>query len=395
MRARGSYGFKVAATAVVAVVALVGAVPGTAGAGSFPVQPKKATSTPAPKFSFSAEPYAAPGTAQRSEFSYGLLPGHSVVDQFVVTNSSATTQTFEVYPEDATNIPGSGGYGFQQQANIHNTQVGKWLTIGQTRFSVPPGKAVVDTFQLSVPNSAAPGDHVGAVVVQEVESKAQRQAGTGVNIVLRIAVPVFVRVVGPIHASLTISNVTVFHATPLIPGIGNSKVAVRFTVVNSGNAILDPKSAFVSITGFIGGTIHSYTVHQTAGSQNASAHHPLPAQMLPGAKLTLTELWNGLPPFDPMTAHVTVHAVQPIGGLPPSASATASFLYFPWLVVVIVVLLIAAFIWWRRRRRQNRIKATRGRHSRTTPQATPTPRPSESPKPKPAPEPSKAPSAPL
>ncbi|MHB8220913.1 MAG: hypothetical protein ACYDHU_11440 [Acidimicrobiales bacterium] len=387
-----------AATAVVAVVALVGAVPGTAGAGSLPVQSKTPTSGPAPKFAFSAEPYSAPGTAQRSDFSYGLLPGHSVVDQFVVTNSSSGTQTFEVYPEDATNIPGSGGYGFQQQANIHNTQVGKWITVGNKTFSVPPGKAVVDTFQLSVPNSAAPGDHVGAVVVQQVPSKAQRQSGTGVNIVLRIAVPVFVRVVGPIHASLTISNVTVFHATPLIPGIGNSKVAVRFTVVNSGNAILDPKSASVTITGFIGGTIHSYTVHQTKGTQTSSAKHPLPAQMLPGGKLTLTELWNGLPPFDPMTAHVTVHDVQPIGGIPTSASATASFLYFPWLVVVIVVLLIVAFIWWRRRRRQKRIKAARGRHSRTTPDAArPTRGGAASPvAPPPAPpEPSTAPRAPL
>lgn len=395
MRSRSSLTCRVAATAVVAVVSLVGAVPGTAGAGSLPVQSKTATSATAPKFAFSAEPYSAPGTAQRSEFSYGLLPGHSVVDQFVVTNSSSSTQTFEVYPEDATNIPGSGGYGFQQQANIHNTQVGKWITVGQTRFSVPPGKAVVDTFQLSVPNSAAPGDHVGAVVVQQVESNAQKKSGTGVNIVLRIAVPVFVRVVGPIHASLTISNVTVFHATPLIPGIGNAKVAVRFTVVNSGNAILDPKSASVSITGSIGGTIHSYTVHQTKGTQSASAHHPLPAQMLPGAKLTLTELWKGLPPFDPMTAHVTVHAVQPIGGLPTSASTTASFLYFPWLVVVIVVLLIAAFIWWRRRRRQKRIKAARGRRSRTTAPATATSRPPEAPKPEPDPDPSKTPSAPL
>jgi len=380
----------VAAVAAVVLVVLGAASP-PAGAGSLPVKSKTATSgsSSAPNFEFSAEPYSAPGTQQRSQFSYGLLPGHSVIDQFVVVNSSTTAQTFEVYPEDATNIPGSGGFGFQQQGDIHNVAVGKWITVGTKTFSVPPSQSVVDTFQLTVPNSAAPGDHVGAIVVQEVKNASERRSGTGVNVVLRIAVPVFVRVVGPIHASLTISNVTVFHATPLIPGIGNSKVAVRFTVVNSGNAIVDPKSATVSITGFIGGTIHSYTVHQSTGAQTASTKHPLPAQMLPGGKLTLTELWNGLPPFDPMTAHVTVHAIQPVGGLPTSATATASFLYFPWLVVVIVVLLIAAFIWWRRRRRQRRIKAARGRHSRATPavrSAAPAPAP---------PEPAPAPRAPL
>jgi hypothetical protein len=303
---------------------------------------------------FSAEPYTAAGAQQRALFSYELLPGHQILDQVAIANRSSAPQFFIVYPEDATNVPGTGGFAYETRDKMHNTTVGLWLTVGNTAISVPAGHEVVDTFQLSIPANAPPGDHVGGVVVEQVHNPAQQTSPTGLNLELRIAVPVYVRVVGKAFPSLTIEQLSVIHQSPAIPYLsGSAKVAVRLELVNTGNVILDPKTLTVSITGLLLGTIHTYTVHQTGAAQSRA--NPLPIQMLPGGTLTVTELWRGLPPFFPLTAHVSARAVDPNTDLSTSASASNLFWYFPWILALIVLALVAAVIVILRRR-----KAARG-----------------------------------
>jgi hypothetical protein len=328
-------------------VAVLGVTLETSVAGAATAPPASTSG-----YQFSVEPFAGTGSQQRTDFSYELQPGHSVLDQVLILNNSSNPEAFTVYPEDAVNVSGSSGIGFQQQGLIHNTTVGKWLRIGQTQFSIPPGKEAVDTFQLSIPANAPPGDHVGGVIVQQVKQATQPNSKEGLNLRLRIAVPVYVRVVGPVRPSMTVQSLTVFHDSPLLPYVsGAARVAVRFTLVNTGNVIITPQTATVSITALIGGTLHSYTVHNAAGVP--SKKNPLPAQLLPGGKLTLTELWSGIPPFDPLTAHVSATAYYPGGRVPVAAASSSTFWYFPWLLVLIVVALIAGYIVWRRRSRRN------------------------------------------
>ncbi len=327
---------------VVAGPAATAAVPATAPQGT-------GAST---DFQFSAEPFAAPGAQQRSYFSYQLQPGHRILDQVVVLNKSSAPESFVVYPEDATNVPNTGGYAYQARNKMHNTTVGLWVTVGNSSFTVPAGDQVVVTFQLAVPANAPPGDHVGAVVVEE-QHGAQAQNPVGVNLVLRFAVPLFVHVVGPLHPAMTVENLTVFHQSPLFPYLsGSAKVAVRFDVVNTGNDILNPDTVTVSITGLLSGTLHTFTLKQSGLGPTKT--NPLPVQMLPGARLQLTELWQGLPPFDPLTAHVSVRATDPNSNLPVSTSASELFWYFPWLPVLIVLAIVAALLYRRWRRRHPR-----------------------------------------
>jgi hypothetical protein len=297
---------------------------------------------------FSAEPYGAQGAQQRSEFSYQLLPGHRILDQLVIKNTSNATKSFLVYGEDATNVLQTGGYAYEQRSRMHNTLVGRWLSIGTSNVTVPSGKEVVDTFALSIPSNAPPGDHVGAVVAEEVNGPSQRT--NGVNVVLRIAVPTYVRVVGKSYPGLTVENLNAFHDSPVIPFVGSSKVGVKFDLANTGNDILNPKSVTVSITGLLSGTIHTYTLHQTGATQSRA--NPLPVQMLPGARVTLAEEWSGIPPFDPLTASVTATAIDPSTTQHLSTTASTSFWYFPWILVLIVLALIAGAIALIRRRRR-------------------------------------------
>jgi hypothetical protein len=330
-------------------VLLVAFTQGTGIAGAATVPTPKPTGGAATNFKFSVEPYATPGSQQRSYLAYQLQPGHHLLDQIVVLNKSSAPESFLVYPEDATNIPGTGGFGYQSRAQMHNTAIGLWVTVGTGSLTVPPGKEVVITFELAVPADAVPGDHVGAVVVEELHSPAPLKSHVGLSEVLRIAVPMYVHVVGPLHPGLTIESVRVVHQSPIFPYLQSARVAVQIELVNTGDDIVDPKSVAMSITGMIGGTIHSYTVHQTGAAQSKA--NPLPVQMLPGAKLSLTEVWAGIPPFDPLTAHVTATGTDPTTGLAVTTSGSKVFWYFPWVLVLIVVALIALFVLWRRRRR--------------------------------------------
>jgi hypothetical protein len=360
-----------ARVAAAAGVLLVAGSQGTIPAGAAGAPAPQASGGANTDFQFSAEPYAAPGSQQRSYLSYQLQPGHHLLDQIVVLNKSSAPESFLVYPEDATIIPGTGGFGFQSRAQMHNTAIGVWVTVGNTSLTIPPGKEVVVTFELAVPADAPPGDHVGAVVVEELHPPASQQSRVGINTVLRIAVPMYVHVVGPVHPALTIESITVAHRSPIVPYLQQAITAVRVELVNTGNDIIDPKTLTVSITGLIGGTIHSYTVHQTGAAQSKA--NPLPIQMLPGARLALTEVWGNIPPFDPLTAHAVATGTDPTTGLPVTTAASTLFWYFPWVLVLIVIALVVLFVLWRRRRRRARAEAQGPGPS--APSAVPSPSP--------------------
>ena len=355
-------------------VLLVPFAQGTGTAGAATVPAPKAAGGANTNFQFSAEPYAAPGSQQRSYLAYELQPGHHLLDQVVILNKSAAPESFLVYPEDATNIPGTGGFGYQSRAKMHNTAIGLWVTVGNGSLTVPPGKEVVVTFELAVPADATPGDHVGAVVVEELHSPGQQHSRFGLTEVLRIAVPMYLHVVGPVHPGLTIESVKVIHQSPIFPYLQSTKVAVQVELVNTGDDIVDPKSVAMSITGLIGGTVHSYTVHQTGAAQSKS--NPLPIQMLPGARLSLTELWSGVPPFDPLTVHVAAKGIDPTTGLAVTTAGSKLFWYFPWLLVLIVVILVVLYVLWRRRRRARlEGQANQGSGPVASGSAVPSPRP--------------------
>lgn len=313
--------------------------------GGFPMaiaSVPSAAAAPGPNagFKFAAEPYSSNPNQQRPDFVYELPAGHQVLDQFVVKNASTASESFIAYGEDATNLPKTGGYGFQQRSLMHNTAVGVWLTVGTTQFTVPPGKELVATFRLTIPANASPGDHVGGLVVEQVKAPPSQTNPVGVNVVLRRVIPMYVHVVGPSFPALTIENLTVFHQSPAFPYLNGTKVAVHFELVNTGNEIIDPQSVTVSITGRLSGTIHKYIVRQT-GAQQSKAN-PLPQQMLPGARLSLTEEWSGIPPFDPLSGHVSAKAVDPGTTQALVISASTPFWYFPWIVVLLFLALVGA-----------------------------------------------------
>jgi len=296
---------------------------------------------------------AAPDT--RSKFSYtDIKPGSVITDHLAVLNRGKQGVAFSIYATDATGTSLSNALILMPSAQTPR-DVGSWVTFptGVSRLSIviPGGKGIIETFKISVPRQATPGDHTGGVIASVSFNKLNNR-GQLVREEHRIAVPLELRVAGALHAGLQVESIaTGFHST--LNPFGSGSADVSYTVHNIGNVRLTGSQS-VSVTGPFG---ISSTVHLAS----------LPT-ILPGDSVRVTTQAKGLYPAGPMNA-----GVQVTPGIPPGApslalptgnvTGTASLFAVPWSLIGLIVLVIVVVIavWrargWQRRRLRAKLAA--------------------------------------
>jgi hypothetical protein len=177
----------------------------------------------------------------------------------------------------------------------------------------------------------------------------------------RIAVPLELRVPGPLHAGIQVQSISTGFSDPLNP-FGTGSAMVSYTMTNTGN-VRQSATPAITVTGPFG---QSQTVHP--------AKLPL---ILPGDSVRVSATVPGLFPAGPMTAHVTAAAGYPTGTIPlahtaPEATGSAPLFAFPWSLLGLVLLLVAigVGIWfylrWRGRLRRAELASVAARASRET-----------------------------
>jgi hypothetical protein len=142
-----------------------------------------------------------PAGADRQDYRYTVNPGGQVEDGLVVVNH------------------GTG------ELRLALRATGAWARVDQDALTVPAGESVQLPFSITVPSDATPGDHVGGLVTS---------AGAE-----RVAVPIRLRVGGPLRPRLAVEHVQV------------EGDKVTYTVHNTGNAILGARQT-VSLAGPLG-----------------------------------------------------------------------------------------------------------------------------------------------
>ncbi len=340
---------------VVAAIMLTGA-PAVADPAPTP-SPSGATKAPgavappvAPgSISWAVQPSSASGPDGRRSFSYDRLkPGTLVRDYVAVTNFSAMPVTFELYATDAFN--NASGSLDLLPATQKPTDIGSWVSDLKKTITLAPNARANEPFTLTIPKTATPGDHAGGFIAS-VTVAGQDNAGTVVKVDRRLAVPLNLRVDGPLTAAVTIESVSsAYHDT--VNPIGGGTVDMQYTVHNTGNIRLNLTQDVVA-KGLFGLT--------TVGRAQA----PPLTDLLPGATYTATVHLSDVFPLGPMTMHVRAVPSQP-AGVPPLSSQLAAVSFSvsmwatPWLVLLILVLLIGGFFvgrWVLRIRRSRRQRA--------------------------------------
>ena len=295
--------------------------------------------------------------ADRPYFYLSADPGTSLKDKVVVANKTARPLTFRLYAADAHNTARDGGFAVRTRKEKQRG-VGAWAKPARDRVTVPAHGRVTVPFTLNVPEDAEPGDHPGALVA--LDERVDNGDGTLALGVLRaVGARIYLRVGGPTLPAIAVEDVRVTHDQPLVPGLGDSDATISYTLHNTGNVTLDPKVE-LRARGLFGRTL---LARDLAG---------IPAELLPGQRVRLSEPWRGAPQFDWGDVTLTASARD------TRESASASFLALPWLVaaVLAVVLLVGAVLLIRARRGRARPSAP----LRPSPPASPTPsRPRSSP----------------
>ena len=298
--------------------------------------------------SWSVEPATAKGPDTRKTYNYlGLKPGVVVHDYVAVTNFSPTPVTFELHAADGLNDE-AGEFGLLA-ADQKSKDVGTWVFFAKESVNLQPNERANIAFTVTVPSSATPGDHSGGVIASTLFSATNAQA-LKVSVDRRVAVPLFIRVAGPLHPALAIESVsTRYHGT--FNPFGSGGLDVTYTVHNTGNERLN-LSQNLYVTGFFG-----FTLARAQGK-------PL-TNLVPGATYQATLHLDRVFPAGLMKLHITGVPVEPVGmpvaePRPERVSFGASMWATPWLLILIFVVLVGAFLGvrWLLRSRRDRHQET-------------------------------------
>jgi hypothetical protein len=351
-------GFLVAATVTGAVAAGPAALASQTSAGT------RSAATVSGPISWSVSPASATQPDTRSKFSYtNIKPGSAITDHVAVLNRSKQSVAFSIYATDAVGTSLSNAL-LLLPAGKQPHDIGSWVTFpgGVSRLSIviPANKGIIETFKLALPSHATPGDHTGGVIAS-VSFQRQVRNGSVVTENQRIAVPIELRVAGPLRAGLAVESISTGFHSPLSP-IGKGSATVSYTVHNTGNVRLTG-SQVVSVTG-------------PFGVSSKLRLKDLPT-VLPGDSIRITAQPGNLFPVGPMTARVQLSPANPVGAPPlaipvVSASGTASLFAVPWSLLGVIILIVAAAYggWrargWRQRRLSAKLNAVADKARRET-----------------------------
>lgn len=335
------------ASALLVFMATIAALGGLASAASTSTTASSTTPTTAPgnAITWGIQPATAKGATGKPALVYdNVKPGSTLRSYVGVTNYSTIPATFAVYPADADNTV-TGGFDVLNQGQ-KSVGVGAWTKLDRSSVTIPAGLEDNIPFTIRVPANASPGDHFGGIVAQ-LSSSTANSKGQHFKFDRRVGVRIYLRVVGPLHPSLTIKHLSVsYHGT--VNPFGTGKATVKYTVANTGNVALAGRQT-VTITSLFG-TLATTRPHSIVN-------------LIPGQSQQVSATLDGIPPAGPIDAHVTLVPAVPKGtttephpklphGVATVRQSTGTWAG-PWLqfvLFVIVVILVALFHRWRKRR---------------------------------------------
>ncbi|MEN2737826.1 hypothetical protein ABCS02_08555 [Microbacterium sp. X-17] len=278
----------------------------------------------------------------RTRFAYRADPGQEVKDQFLVSNTGATAQTFTVVSTDAFN-DAQGDFALLPTAT-QPTGIGQWVHFenggNRIQFDLAPGASRVLPFVVDLPADATPGDHVGGLLASVVTP------GDEVNLDRRVATRLYARVSGQLQPLLSVSSIGAeWNGDWWNPFSGS--VTLHYVVQNTGNISLAANTT-ASVKTWFGIPV------------GAAASSPV-NELLPGSTAAVDVELAGIGQLGYLTPGVTlspfVESQDPSLQVPASPVSRDTFLLaLPWTLLILIALIVAVVLLlrWRRRREEAR-----------------------------------------
>jgi hypothetical protein len=164
--------------------------------------------------------------ATRAYFIRSVPRGGSFSDQVIVTNSASKPVRLRVYPSDGLTGATSGVVYSNRQVALQGA--GEWVKPAASQVTVPASSQITVGFTVHVPKSAAVGQHLAGLALEDVHS-GKSTGRFSVTEVLRTVVGIEVNVPGPARSHLSLQS---FSIAP-IEGTTYPSVVVGLTNVGT------------------------------------------------------------------------------------------------------------------------------------------------------------------
>jgi hypothetical protein len=173
----------------------------------------------------------------RSEsiFIHTLGPGSIISEGVRVINNTDETKNIRIYSVDSEIA--SGGKFACSQFSAQKTSVGSWIAIEDAIVSLESKTNTVVPFQITVPESASPGEHNGCIVIEELETSESQK--TGINLRFRTGIRVAITVPGEIKQEVVFLGLSIDKKK--IPASYKSSLLVKPRLMNVGNVSVDTR----------------------------------------------------------------------------------------------------------------------------------------------------------
>jgi hypothetical protein len=206
--------------------------------------------------------------ATESYFVYEATPGQTIHDTVRVDNAGTAAGTARLYAVDATT--GETGGAAYLTAGYPRKDAGAWITLAQSQVTLPPGQSTTVPFTVTVPITAAPGQHLGGLVAEDT---ALQQATGGsnfqVNLRVRMVTAVQVDLPGPTVERVVVTGVG-------LGGAGGHQ-ALLLGLRNDGTDMVQPQGA-VTVTDTLGQVVQQLPVQLGTFLPHTAIQDPLQIQ---------------------------------------------------------------------------------------------------------------------
>lgn len=192
-----------------------------------------------------------------SWFIYKLNLGQEKVDGIRVINSKKDTIVVRLYPVDAETTQ-DGSFALLPE-DAERKDVGSWVKLAVDQIEIPPLTEKTVPFVFTVPKNADAGDHMGGIIMQEVEMDKDL-SGTGMKIITRVGVRIYETIPGEIKKDF---EITKFDWREYPTGVKNffkdfldinKKMWFFVGIKNNGNVQLQPRVT-VDVKNMLGITV--------------------------------------------------------------------------------------------------------------------------------------------
>lgn len=281
---------------------------------------------------WSVFPAQPKGRQDRVAYFLEVSAGQTYKDAMTIRNRLERPVVLNLRSADAFNT-NSGGFAPRKIGTL-NTGVGSWVKLSQTTVTVPAKAQVTVPFTMTVPRSASPGDHVGAVLALDPTIRGNA-TGTVLGTTYEVGARVYARVAGQLTNQLSIKDVQLdVTQKAIVPFLQHGTGTISYTVVNTGNTRINATEQ-IAVTGLFGRSLSEFPARG------------LP-ELLPGGEFVVAMPWDGVPALDLVHIRVDVQAPN------VSAGGDRSDWVISWLFLLLVLGVILAFMAYRRWRDRRR-----------------------------------------